>query len=161
MSSPDFERLCERNYDRIARAAFLILGDRHEALDVAQETFARAHARWAQVGSMQNPEGWLLKVATNLSISTRRRAARRILGGAPDRADIATEPSDPALAEALGILTPAQRAAIVLRFYLDLSIEDAARTLGKRPGTVRALTSQGVARLRDHLGEEAWEVRHE
>ena len=51
---------------------------------------------------------------------------------------------DPAVTAALAALTPSQRAAVVLRFYLDLSIQDTARTLGKRPGTVRALTSQGV-----------------
>jgi DNA-directed RNA polymerase specialized sigma24 family protein len=41
---------------------------------------------------------------------------------------------------------------VVLRFYADRSIEEVARTLGKRPGTIRALTSQGVARLRSSLG---------
>jgi DNA-directed RNA polymerase specialized sigma24 family protein len=51
-------------------------------------------------------------------------------------------------------LTSAQRAAIVLRFYLDLSIEDTATALHKRPGTVRALTAQGIARLRGELGPE-------
>ena len=42
---------------------------------------------------------------------------------------------------------------IVLRFYLDLSVNDAADMLGKRPGTVRALTAQGIARLRASVGE--------
>ena len=41
---------------------------------------------------------------------------------------------------------------IVLRFYLDQSVETTSELLGKRPGTIRALTSQGIARLRDDLG---------
>jgi DNA-directed RNA polymerase specialized sigma24 family protein len=49
----------------------------------------------------------------------------------------------------------------VLRFYADRSIEDVAEALGKRPGTIRALTSQGVARLRTLLHEEFEEVRDE
>jgi DNA-directed RNA polymerase specialized sigma24 family protein len=36
----------------------------------------------------------------------------------------------------------------VLRFYLDRPVDDVAAALGKRPGTVRALTSQALARLR-------------
>ena len=62
---------------------------------------------------------------------------------------------------ALASLAPAQRAAVVLRFYLDMSIEDTAKALRKRPGTVRALTAQGIARLRDRLGEGWMEVRDE
>lgn len=54
------------------------------------------------------------------------------------------------LVEALQLLTAAQRAAVVLRYYADQSVEQAARALGRRPGTIRELTSQGVARLRDH-----------
>lgn len=139
-------------YERVARAAFLILGDRDEALDVTQETFARACERWAQVSVMENPEGWLYRVAVNLSLSKRRRAARRVLRRAPDRPEPAAESTDPALAKALVRLSPAQRAAVVLRFYLDLSIETTAEALGNRPGTVRALTSQGIGRLRADLG---------
>jgi DNA-directed RNA polymerase specialized sigma24 family protein len=70
-------------------------------------------------------------------------------------------PNDPGIRTALAGLPPAQRAAVVLRFYLDLSIDDTAQVLGKRPGTVRALTSQGVARLREDLGATWLEVHDE
>jgi DNA-directed RNA polymerase specialized sigma24 family protein len=50
-------------------------------------------------------------------------------------------------------------AAVVLRFYLDLSIDSTAEALGKSPGTVRALTSQGIARLREDLGPSWLEER--
>jgi RNA polymerase sigma-70 factor, ECF subfamily len=79
MESADFEGLCESTYDRVARAAFLILGDRDEARDVAQETFARAFARWSYVRAMDNPEAWLYRVAVNLSLSWRKRAVRNVL----------------------------------------------------------------------------------
>jgi RNA polymerase sigma-70 factor (ECF subfamily) len=156
----DFEELCELSYTRVAKAAFLILGDRQEALDVAQEAFSRALERWEEVGSMENPEGWIYRVAVNLSLSTRRRAVRWVKGRIPDRPALEPEPSDPALAQALSRLTPAQRAAVVLRFYSDLSIADTALALNKRPGTVRALTAQGVSRLRDDLGP-TWLEEHD
>jgi RNA polymerase sigma-70 factor (sigma-E family) len=161
MESADFEGLCESTYERVAEAAFLILGDRDEAWDVAQETFARAFARWSQVRTMDNPEGWLYRVAVNLSLSWRKRALRRVLREPPDHAEEPVVSSDPTLTQALLRLTVAQRAAVVLRFYLDLSIESTAATLGKSPGTVRALTSQGIARLREDLGSNWLEENDE
>jgi RNA polymerase sigma factor (sigma-70 family) len=56
--------------------------------------------------------------------------------------------------EALRSLTPSQRAAVTLRYYADWSVDEVARALGKRPGTVRALTSQAFTRLRALLQDE-------
>jgi RNA polymerase sigma factor (sigma-70 family) len=65
------------------------------------------------------------------------------------------------LVRALGQLTPSQRAVVVLRYMEDLSIEQVAELTGRKPGTIRALTSQGVARLREELRKEddAWASR--
>jgi DNA-directed RNA polymerase specialized sigma24 family protein len=70
-----------------------------------------------------------------------------------------TEAPDVALAAALRALTPAQRAAVVLRYYLDWSATDAAETLGKNASTVRVLTHQGLARLRELIGEDVNDER--
>jgi len=150
MPIADFEKLCETTYEPVANAAFLIVGDRHEALDITQEAFSRALERWDKVAAMSNPQGWVFRVAVNLALS-QRRALRRFIRGVPDEPVPQTDTPDPALTQALKPLSPAQRAAIVARFYLDLSVDDSARLLGKRPGTVRALTAQGVARLREEL----------
>jgi RNA polymerase sigma-70 factor (ECF subfamily) len=157
MQEAEFEGFCRNNYDMVVRFAYLVVGDEQEALDVAQETFARAFERWRQVRQMANPAGWVHRVALNLAISnTRRRGKARNPGsGHVPEPDV----TDPALLAALRALPPAQRAAVVVRYYLDLSVEDAAQVLGKRPGTVRALTSQGIARLRDLLGGSWMEVR--
>jgi RNA polymerase sigma-70 factor (ECF subfamily) len=158
MDRAGFEELTRRHYAEVARVAFLVTGDRQEALDVAQETFARAYERWRQVSTMDNQVGWLIRVATNLSLSHRRRSARvtRLLPAPQMDTEMRTDPS---VDDALATLTPSQRAAVVLRFYLDFSIAETAQVLGKRPGTVRALTSQGTARLRAQLGEAWLEVR--
>jgi RNA polymerase sigma factor (sigma-70 family) len=134
-------------------AAYLITGDRQEALDVAQEAFTRAYARWRQVSAMANPEGWLYRVVANLAISERRRRSKRPVVSA-DESVSNPLPVDPELRAALLVLTPAQRTVVVMRFYLDWSIAEVASSLGKRQGTVRALTAQGIARLRDHLGSD-------
>jgi DNA-directed RNA polymerase specialized sigma24 family protein len=158
---PSFERLCHEHYDRLARVVFLIVGSRQEALDITQETFARAYEHWTQVQRMENPEGWLYRVGTNLAISWRRRSLRRLRPVGASNAVPAPEVPDPTLALALFRLTPGQRAVVVLRFYLDLSVDATARSLGKRPGTVRALTSQAMTRLRADLGETFLEERDE
>jgi RNA polymerase sigma-70 factor (sigma-E family) len=155
----DFEALCREEYAAVVRTAWLITGDREEAVDIAQETFVRAYERWRQVAQLDRPGGWLTRVAANLALSWRRgqrvrRRAHRPLPAPPPASDSAV---DPELLRALDGLTPAQRAVIVLRYLCDLSVDDVARTLGKRPGTVRALTSQALDRLRNVLDSE--EVR--
>jgi len=148
----EFEALWEAEFTNAFRTAYLLIGDRETAADIAQEAFARAFARWDQVGNMGRPDAWMRQVVHNLAVTwLRRRAiASRILLRSSSGATTATEPSmaDDELMTALTRLTPAQRAVVVLRFFDDLSIEEVARITGKRPGTVRALTSQGLARLR-------------
>lgn len=152
----EFERLYEEAYQGVFRAAYLLTGSREEARDVAQETFARAFERWAHVSKLANPEGWLHRVAVNLALSWRRRQriSRR---NSPNLAVPIPAPSDngsdPKLMEALRSLPAAERAAVVLRFFADQSIDQTAIALGKPPGTIRSLTSQGTTRLRKLLEE--------
>ena len=68
-----------------------------------------------------------------------------------------TEPDVPvqeAVRSALSALSPRQRAAIVLRFYGDLSERDIADALGCRPGTVKSLIARGIEALRAKVGSE-------
>ena len=146
-----FEEMCRAEYASVVRAAYLVTGDREEALDVAQEAFERAYARWNRVCHLDRPGAWTQHVAVNLAISWRRRQRRRAASPVEVREPAAPPPGEPdeELMAPLRALTPAQRATIVLRYYADRSVEDVARALGKRPGTVRALTAQGLARLRE------------
>ena len=153
MEDPGFEALCRRNYGDVVRTAYLITGDASEAVDLAQEAFARAFEYWDRVSELDRPEAWLHRVVANLSRSWwRRRLLQRQRDRASDEVVPAPDVADPRLMAALRALPHAQRTAVVLRFYADRSIDEVAQTLGKRPGTIRALTSQGVARLRSSLG---------
>jgi DNA-directed RNA polymerase specialized sigma24 family protein len=68
---------------------------------------------------------------------------------------------EPQVEAAILDLPPAQRAVVVCRFYLDLSIEQTAEVLRKATGTVRALSSQATTRLRTSLGPEFMEITDE
>ncbi len=152
-----FERLCRDEYASLTRTAYLITGDREEAVDIAQEALARAYERWRVVSELDRPGAWLQRVAGNLAISWRRRQRYASRSGIEieDRADRLAAGADLDLMEALQFLSPAQRTVVVLRYYADQPIDQVAKALDKQPGTVRALASQGLARLREFLNEEA------
>jgi RNA polymerase sigma-70 factor (sigma-E family) len=145
-------------YTHVLRTAYLITGDREEAEDLTQEAFARAFDRWPSVGSLERPEAWVQRVIANLAISSRRRrgSLRDRLPSlvTKDEAPMPDSSSHLDMLEALRSLTPSQRAAVALRYYADWSVDEVARALGKRPGTVRALTSQAFTRLRALLHDE-------
>ena len=152
-----FEPFYQAHRAAVFRTAYLITAEREEARDLTQETVVRAFEHWEEVSTHERPAAWLQTVVGRLSISWRRRQAVRrkaaLRRGRSREVEVTdpTESAEPAVIQALQGLTPAQRTVLVLRFYADRSVEDVARTLGKRPGTVKALTAQGLERLRPVL----------
>ena len=136
----------------------MIVGDRATAEDMTQEAFARAYLSWGKLWPDGNPGGWVYRVATNLAISWRRRAAREVRARARLRGWTDTtmpEPEAyPELHAAVARLPRRQRAAVALHYVLGLSMEQAGEAMGCRPGTVKSLLHAARARLRDELGED-------
>ena len=147
-----YEAFFREQFAKVARTATLVMGDVEDGMDVAQEAMARAYQHWRKVGAMDRPDAWVHKVATNLALSRLRRRPSR--PNAYEHPVPEPDAPDDELLDAVRSLSPAQRSVIALRFYLDWSIEDVAEALGKKPGTVRALTHQGMERLRSLLLEE-------
>lgn len=150
-----FEALCRSAYPRLVGSLSLYCGDHDVAEDMAQEALARAWRDWTKVARMDAPEMWVYRTAFNLTNSWYRRvrtARRKSDGIGSPRA------LEPDLARSLAVraaveaLPRRQREAVTLRYYSDLSVEAAARVMGCAPGTVRALTAQGVAALRATAG---------
>ena len=151
MDDEAFEAFWRAHFPAVARTAAGISGNVQDGMEIAQEAFARAYQHWRKVSRMEHPDAWVHRVATNLAISQHRRWRPRHQeeGVMP-----APEPPDERLLAALRGLPPSQRAVVCLRFYLDWSVDEVADALGKRPGTVRALTHQGMQRLRAALTKE-------
>jgi RNA polymerase sigma-70 factor (ECF subfamily) len=151
----DAEAFCDEVGPRLVGSLTLYLGDRGVAEEVAQEALARAWERWDEVSQMASPEAWTFRVATNLARSWfRRRGAERRA-----RARLHGHPADLVLRDdmgeaiavrrALAALPQRQRAAVVARYFLGLSVAEAAVALGVAEGTIKAATHQGLANLRD------------
>lgn len=145
-----FESFFEDEKDRLLRILSVITGSRAEAEDIAQEAFTRVFERWATVGAMEDPAGYLHRTAMNLFRNQYRRArvalARAVRVGPEQDVFQHVEDRDTA-ARALGGLTPRQRAALVLTEALGYSGEEAGRLLGIKASTVWALTHQARAAL--------------
>ena len=149
--------------------AFLILRDRPAAEDVVIETLLTAFERAGQVRDDRALRAWLLRIATNKALSVRRTESRVVrLDVVPDGAgtrDLARDATERiVLLDGIGSLPIQMRAAVVLRYYADLSVEDVAAALGKSPNTIKAQLQTALDRLRVHLAEpvtvSSVEIRH-
>lgn len=147
MNPEDPAAFCAQVSGRLTAALTLYTGDRDVAEELAQEALARAWERWDRVGAMASPEGWVFRTARNLAVSRwRRRAIERRARAAET---VVEDPAEGvALRAAVADLPERQRATIVARFYLDLSVAEAARHLDCAEGTVKAATSHALDALR-------------
>jgi len=157
----DFERYYRDHFERVARASYLVLGSREEALDVAQESFARTWRDWDRVGQRQQPLFFTLRVARNLSISLLRvrRTMSRTLELANHRAPASLDDIDVRVTVRAAVrgLPRRQRWALVLCDFLDLPAGEAAKILRIAPSTLRVHLARARTRIREALtaGEAA------
>lgn len=159
-SATEFAEIFERHHDSAYRLACLLCGDRSVAEDVTAEAFARTFERWDR-GGVRDVRAYLRTAVVNQARGTFRRRARhrRDTAWAEERAPAPAtfddRLADRALVHELLLALPLrQRAAIVLRYYEDLSEADTAAALGTRVGTVKAQVSRGLDRLREMLEEQ-------
>ncbi|HWJ83020.1 MAG TPA: SigE family RNA polymerase sigma factor [Nocardioides sp.] len=143
--------------DHLRRVAFALCGDWHRADDLLQIALVKLYVAWPRVRRHGSEEAYVRTILVRASIDEARRPWRReqptdLL---PDRA--APEGTAPGerqeLLAALGALPPQQRAAVVLRHWLGLSVADTAREMSLSEGTVKSHTSRGLAALRTALAE--------
>jgi RNA polymerase sigma factor (sigma-70 family) len=149
-----FESFFRAEHTRLLRALFLVTGNRQEAEELVQDAFLAVWERWDRVRAMESPTGYLYRTAINAFRSRVRRSARmakRLIGGGPGADEFAAADERDAVSRALAKLTPRQRSALVLTDLLDYSSEEAAEIMHVKPVTVRVLSSQGRAGLKETL----------
>jgi RNA polymerase sigma-70 factor (sigma-E family) len=162
-SSGRLGELYLRHAHEAARLAYLLTGDRALAEDLVQEAFIRLAGRLIHLRDPGAFDAYLRRTVVNLSHShfRRKKVERAYLkraGGAVETQ--VTQGSGRSLEDredlwrAMGMLSQRQRAAIVLRFYEDLSERRVAELLNCRPGTVKSLVSRGLETLRNEIRGE-------
>jgi len=158
-STGRLEDLYMRNAPGALRLAYFLTGNRAVAEDLVQEAFVRVAGRFAHLRVPDAFDAYLRRTIVNLFTSQLRRAKieRAYIAryGAPPFEE---RPEDPAtrdeLWRALHRLPRRQRAAIVLRFYEDLSERQAAQILRCSPGALNQLVVRGMAALRAQIGDD-------
>ena len=155
MDTVELEAYCRYIYPRVFGALRHVTGDNDAARDLAQETLVRVVQYWPRVKHARHRDAYVHRIAMNLSSQALRQ--RRLRQNLVERLsslrnDPRSDTSDPlqhvAMQSALQVLSHRQRVALTLRYFLDLSVDETAVAMRCRPGTVKALTHQGIAALR-------------
>lgn len=162
-ASPDedaFREFFEHHRAELARFAWLLVGDKSGAEDIAADAMLAVWKRWTDPEGPQNPEAraaYARGVVANLAKGRIRSAVRerrrnllfwRGSGEAADETDVAGAVD---VRRALARLPFRKRACVVLRHSLGLTEAETAEALGIAVGTVKSQTSKGLAELRKIL----------
>jgi len=133
--------------------AYLLTRNQADAEDLVQAALAKTYQAWDRIEDRNALDGYVRRAIVNTHISwwRRRRLEEYPTDVIPDRA-VTDHPADSeisaALSRALDRLPSRMRAAVVLRYYEDMSEAEVAEVLGISQGTVKSTVSRAVAKLR-------------
>ena len=154
------EDLYTRHALAAMRLAYFLTGDRELAGDLVQDAFVKVAGRFRHLRVPDAFDAYLRRTIVNLFSShlrrlrlERRELARLRPDGRQEDRDVDVVERD-VMWSALQKLPPRQRAAVVLRYYEDLSERETAEVLGCSVGAAKQLVTRGVTALRGRIGSE-------
>jgi len=149
---PPFQRALETHGDAVWRYLRGMVGAQ-AAEDCFQETFLSALRAYPRLHSYSNVRAWLLTIAHRKAIDHTRRARRELpLDAAPDPIAPPAPERNEQIWGAVAELPPRQRAAVLLRFAVDLPHRDVAAAIGCSEEAARRSLHEGMKRLREVVG---------
>lgn len=159
-----YEQLVQRHQEPVFRLAYLMCGDPDEAEDIAQDALIAAYRALPRFDCERPLRPWLLKITANTARNRRRSlgrylsALKRWAADSTIEADAEAQATDlleaQALLGAVRRLNDADQAVIYLRYYLGLTVDEAAQALDIEPGTVKSRLSRALDRLRTSVLHE-------
>ena len=155
-SEQSYREYAGANLERLRRTAFLLCGDWHTADDLTSTVLVKLLRHWKRAERFENLDAYVRRMLLTAWLDERRRPRRRetAMDALPE-----PPPHEPdadrrlAVLSLLGSLPPRRRAVLVLRYYLDLSVEETAATLGVSEGTVKSQAARALESLRAHVSE--------
>jgi RNA polymerase sigma-70 factor (sigma-E family) len=154
-----FEAWAAAAVPRLRRAAFLMTGDQPRADDVVQDVLVRIYVSWRRISRAGPPDAYAYACLVNGSRAWGRRRSRRevLVAEVPDPiadslaagAGSATDDLVVEVLAALDGLGRSQRAVVVLRYWVGMSVAETAQALAISEGNVKSQASRGLVHLRD------------
>lgn len=158
VADAEFSDFMYGRWSQLVRLGYGLTGDLQLAEDLAQTAFARAYASWGRVRRADNPDAYLRRIVVNANRNRFRkmRVGEVLTETVPDLIS-ATDGTNQchdrdALVTALMQLPHGQRAAVVLRYWLELTEAETAAVLGCSVGNVKSQSSRALAKLRTSAG---------
>jgi RNA polymerase sigma-70 factor (sigma-E family) len=158
-SETEFATFVAARRPHLRRIAYALCGDWHQAEDLVQTALAKLYVAWPRLHKEGAEEAYARRIMVRANIDDSRRPWRRESPGlerhdrpvAPDH----SQDDRSELVRALQQLPPMQRKVVLLRHWLDLSVEETAWELGISTGTVKSHTSRALAALQKLLSADA------
>jgi RNA polymerase sigma-70 factor (ECF subfamily) len=155
----EFEQWYLASRDALTGAAFLYVGNLDVALELTQETYARAWQHWEVVSRHPNRDAWNRLVLHNLAVSRwRRLAVENALTPSRSEAYEPLDTHDLDLARLVARLPANQRRAFVLHVVFDLTVDDVAREMKAPAGTVRSWIHRARTALASQIEFDAGQM---
>lgn len=154
-----FSEFVESRSHALLRTAYLMVGDHQLAQDLVQEALVKTFMAWPRLRDPEKVDSYVRRTIVTTGISWRRRRSFQerpadLLPDALGPDHVETMATHRVLVEHLRGLPPRQRAAIVLRYYEDLTVAQTAEIMGCSEGAVKSHVSIGLGKLRERMGPD-------
>ena len=158
----DFKAFYMAEAPRLRRLAVMMLGDREQAAELAQDALLRTYRSWGRI-RREDPAPYATQTLVNLCRNARRRRLLEMRKAPPSPSDVVDNRRDVEealrVATALSVLSPVRRAVVLLRFYDDMTEQEIARVLDRPLNTIKSDLRRALDKLRPVLEEDVKEKR--
>ncbi|WP_370047488.1 sigma-70 family RNA polymerase sigma factor [Lysinibacillus sp. RC79] len=151
-----FIELLQEEKVKLYKMAYIYMKNENDALDVVQETIARAYANIHTVKEEQYFATWLMRILINTALEMLRKNQKIVplLEQQAEQEQISTNDEKLDLLQAIEQLEEKYKTVILLRYYRDLQIKEIADLLGCPEGTVKTNVHRGIQQLKKYLNKE-------